>query len=48
MNDIENNMLLRHSQKLFTLQIFQEICFCFVLEKTFTEMVHYQFLTPKN
>ena len=31
--DIKNNMYPQHSQKTLTLQIFQQICFCLVLEK---------------
>ena len=49
LNDIENNMLPQHSKKsFFTLQIFQETCFCLVSEKQFAEMVQYYFLTPKS
>ena len=45
--DIENNMLLQHSQKTFLnlLTIFQQTCFCLVAEKTFA--LH-RFLTPKT
>ena len=46
---IENNMLPQNSQKpSFILQIFQQICFCLVSEKTFSEMVQYHILTPKS
>ena len=49
LNDIENNMLPQHSKKsFFTLQIFQQTCFCLVSEKQFAEMVQYYFLTPKS
>ena len=49
LNDIENNMLPQHSKKsFFTLQIFQQTCFCLVSEKEFAEMVQYYFLTPKR
>ena len=49
LNDTENNMLPQHSKKsFFTLQIFQQTCFCLVSEKQFAEMVQYYFLTPKS
>ena len=44
--EIENKMLLRHSQETFSVyRFFLQKCFCLASEKTFA--LHH-FLTPKN